>query len=167
MDKPFSSFFRQEFFIILLLILPAIPSCGFHGRETPSTHEDIPFRTDGRLDFVGPDGSVLASIAVEIPQTPGDRVKGLMGRSLSGFAKGMLFIYERSEPRVFWMRNTPTSLDIIFVGGDRRVTSIARGTRAMSDQVYPSEGPAQYVIEVRSGFAKRFGIKEGTRIRWQ
>lgn len=123
-------------------------------------------RPDGVVEFLMPDGTVAASVHVETALTPAERSRGLMGRPLRGFGEGMLFLYSTAAPRTFWMRDTPTSLDIIFVGEDARVGKIVKGTEEMSDHLYSSKGPAKWVIEVRNGFCDLFGIKEGTRIRW-
>ncbi|HSM91000.1 MAG TPA: DUF192 domain-containing protein, partial [Desulfobacterales bacterium] len=72
-------------------------------------------RPDGAVEFVRPDGYVAARLLVEITETPEARATGLMGRVLSDHTAGMLFLFEKAEPQVFWMRNTPTSLDIIFI----------------------------------------------------
>ena len=89
-----------------------------------------------------------------------------MGRELSDFSSGMLFVYQDVKPRNFWMHNTPTSLDLIFVSEDSCVVNIAQHTTPMSDQTYSSEVPVKYVVEVKAGFTKRYGITEGTKISW-
>ena len=125
----------------------------------------ISIRQDGKLSFLQPDGSVITSINIEIAETPGSREKGLMDRGLSDFKNGMLFVFQDVEPRTFWMRNTPTSLDIIFVAEDLRIVNIAQNTTPMSDQLYSSEFPAKYVVEVKAGFTERYGLKKGNKIR--
>ena len=124
-------------------------------------------RIDAILDFFDNKGRVITSIAVEIADTPETHARGLMGRYLTDNNQGMLFVFPRPKPRSFWMRNTPTSLDIIFIGEDRRVMNVAKETRPMSDKGYPSLGPARYVVEVKAGFADRYGIRKGTGIRWR
>ena len=124
-------------------------------------------RADGKLDFIGPEGHVLASIAIEIADTPQARATGLMGRRGLDDSVGMLFVHEKAGMRAFWMRNTPTPLDIIFVSEKGRVIHVAANTKPMSDTVYSSTGPARYVVEVLSGFCARYAVVKGTRISWQ
>ena len=124
-------------------------------------------RPDGAVEFVRPDGSVAARLLVEITETPEARATGLMGRVLSDHTAGMLFLFEKAEPQVFWMRNTPTSLDIIFIDAGNRVLNIAAHTTPMSDRTYASAGSARYVVEAMAGFAERFGIREGFTLRWK
>ncbi len=134
----------------------------------PTIRRDIPFRPDGTLDFVRPDGSVITTIAIEIAEGDSAQARGLMQRRSLGYDKGMLFPYGEAAERAFWMRNTPLSLDILFADAERRIVKIAERTEPFSDARIRSEAPAQYVVEVRAGFAERFGLREdSTRIRWQ
>jgi uncharacterized membrane protein (UPF0127 family) len=124
-------------------------------------------QANGVVEILRPDGSVAATLAVEIAETPEARARGLMGRLLSDFMAGMLFIFESAQPQTFWMRNTPGSLDMIFVDADRNVLNVASHTTPMSDQLYSSAGPAKFVVEAKAGFADRFGIRPGYSIRWK
>lgn len=125
------------------------------------------FREDGKLEFVNYDGKVCASIVIEIADTSEARARGLMGRKAMDDRVGMLFVYDRADGRVFWMRNTPMPLDIIFVSENREVINIAERTEPLSDNRCRSKAPAKYVVEVMSGFSERHGIGEGTRVRWR
>lgn len=120
-------------------------------------------RPDAALVLIGPDDEVIARILVEIADTPEARERGLMGRKLPDDDSGMLFVYPDAAPRLFWMRNTPGSLDILFADAQRRIFHIARETPAMSDLRHPSLGSAMYVLETRGGFAARRGVAPDTR----
>ena len=122
-------------------------------------------RPDGTVDFLRPDGSWITTITVEIAETHEARVRGLQGRRSIAPGTGMLFVYETPRPLGFWMRDTPVSLDIIYVGADMRILNVRQRTRPMSDTRYPSAGPAMYVVEVPAGFAERFGIGTSSVIR--
>lgn len=122
---------------------------------------------EGVVEFLRPNGSVAVRVLVEIADDPDSWAKGLMGRTQMADNEGMLFIYPEAQPQVFWMRNTPISLDMIFIGDDGRVVRVVRRTRPMSDRHYHSIDPAQYVVEVPAGFADRYNIRKGTEFRWQ
>jgi len=130
-------------------------------------HAGFVIRPDGAVEFGRPDASAAARLLVEIVETPETRATGLMGRVLSDHTAGMLFLFEKAEPQVFWMRNTPTSLDIIFIDAGNRVLNIAAHTTPMSDRTYASAGSARHVVEAMAGFAERFGIREGFTLRWK
>jgi uncharacterized membrane protein (UPF0127 family) len=151
-----------------LLALGALTWLGAFGElQTAAAASNGGIRADGKLDFISSEGRVLASIDIEIADTPRARATGLMGRRGLDDSVGMLFVHEKVAPRRFWMRNTPTSLDIVFVSENHRVINIAANTTPLSDTVYSSKGPALYVVEVRAGFCVRHGIGEGTLIRWR
>jgi uncharacterized membrane protein (UPF0127 family) len=124
-------------------------------------------RIDARLEFVDTDGRLRAVMEVEIADTPDARAVGLMGRRHLGENEGMLFIFEQIGRPVIWMRNTPLSLDVIFVSDDHRVVNIAKDTLPMSDSRYHPSGLIKFVVEAPAGFSDRYGIQAGWRLRWQ
>ena len=77
---------------------------------------------------------------------------------------GMLFVFNREHDQSFWMKNTPLPLDIIYIGADSKVVSVAANTVPYSQASIPSDGPAKYVLEVNAGFARKHGVGPGTRV---
>jgi uncharacterized membrane protein (UPF0127 family) len=77
----------------------------------------------------------------------------------------MLFVHERPRPVSMWMRNTPTSLDMLFIDEDGTIESIAERTTPFSEAVISSSGPVAGVLEILAGEAERLGIEEGDRVR--
>ncbi|MEJ5357400.1 MAG: DUF192 domain-containing protein [Desulfobacterales bacterium] len=146
---------RLRFGVLAAAVLCAAPAWG-----------GPPVRADAVVEFLAGDDRVLARLIVEIARTPEEQARGLMGRVLSDHLYGMLFLFDRARPLTFWMRDTPTPLDIFFVGEDQRILNIAAHTVPFSERLYPSAGPARYVVEARAGFAERYGIRPGHRIRW-
>lgn len=132
----------------------------------PAQLREIPFQPEDTLAFLDADGAVIREVAIEIAATDSARQRGLMDRRALTTRQAMLFVFPEEAPRSFWMANTPVPLDIIFVGADSHVVSIARRTMPLSRNQVRSDGPAQYVVEVRAGFADRFGLTDSTRVRW-
>jgi uncharacterized protein len=157
----------QIFGAVLFLGAVLCSACSPGHLDSLPARTDTPMRMDGTLEFVRLDGSVISSINIEIAETPETQVKGLMGRWSVDHSHGMLFVFERVKPRYFVMKNTPISLDIIFIGENGCVVNIAEGTTPMSDKIYRSRGAIKYVVEVKTGFAKHFKIRKGTCIRWR
>jgi uncharacterized membrane protein (UPF0127 family) len=158
---------RRTFSAAFFLAIWLLSACGHHRQEPQSIPSADSIRIDGTLDFVQPDGSVVASIFIEIADTPETQMKGLMGRHALADTHGMLFVFKELKPRKFWMKDTPVSLDIIFAGEDECVVDIAESTSPMSDQRVTSGEPVKYVVEVRAGFAERCHIDEDTCIQWR
>ncbi|MBD2186656.1 DUF192 domain-containing protein [Pseudanabaena sp. FACHB-723] len=106
-------------------------------------------------------------IQLEVANTPQEREKGLMFRLPLPDDRGMLFPFIPARPVAFWMKNTPSPLDMIFLL-DGEVKAIARNvTTCVSDPcpIYPAGGVmADQVIEVRAGLTQEIGLQEGDRI---
>ncbi|WP_158598446.1 DUF192 domain-containing protein [Notoacmeibacter ruber] len=114
--------------------------------------DPVPVTVDGREDI---------AIMVEIATTPAEAAAGLMYRKEMEDDHGMLFVFDRSSKRSFWMRNTLMPLDIIFVGEDGKVDSIRRG-KPLDETPLGSDGTAKFVLELKAGQAEEFGITKGT-----
>lgn len=77
--------------------------------------------------------------------------------------QGMLFVFKDMDSRGFWMQNTLIPLDIIYVDDKGKVVNIVYGKPKDQTTLY-STGPAKYVLELKEGRAKMFGIKAGTKL---
>jgi uncharacterized membrane protein (UPF0127 family) len=102
--------------------------------------------------------------AVELAATDEQRAKGLMFRTSLPEGEGMLFDFKRDDFVTMWMKNTPLSLDMIFIRSDGRIQRIAENTVPFSEKVIPSGGPVRAVLEVVAGTAKKLGIAAGDRV---
>ena len=80
---------------------------------------------------------------------------------------GMLFLFDRAEPRRFWMRNTYIPLDMIFLDSQRVVVGIEENTVPLDETGRGPDQPAQYVGEVTGGYARSHGIGLGARAQFQ
>jgi len=121
----------------------------------------------GKVIFFDSENKKNLEILVEIAENDYQQAKGLMFREDIPENQGMLFTYEEDLQRYFWMKNTTVPLDIIFVDATLKIIKIHKNTQPNSDQLYPSEKPAKFVVEVRSGFTDRYGIETGNQILWE
>ena len=103
---------------------------------------------------------------VEIPvEFANDPVEGLSGRDDLAVNTGMLFDLD-GHP-VITMRGMKFSLDIIWIGEDKKVVDISRNTLVSvlgNDTLYTPEKPAQYALEINAGEAQKRGIKVGNEV---
>ncbi len=134
--------------------------------HVPDARVNIPFRKDGTLTFHRSNGADIVTIDIEIADTDSARTRGLMQRDALSPNAGMLFIFDRAQPRAFWMANTRIGLDIIYVGADSTIVDIKRYVRPMSPESVPSERSAQFVVEVSAGFADSHGLVASDYITW-
>ncbi|MCY4486579.1 MAG: DUF192 domain-containing protein [Deltaproteobacteria bacterium] len=116
--------------------------------------------------FEGPDG-VKATFSVEVARTPEKRRWGLMYRQDLGNDEGMLFIFPDESDHSFWMKNTPLSLDMIFMDRRRRVVGIIHDTVPFSTRSVRVGVASRYVLEVRAGVARRHHIAVGDVARFE
>ena len=104
---------------------------------------------------------------VEIVDDEPERQRGMMFRPPLEEDRGMLFEWpgEAAQERSFWMHNTPSSLDILYINDQGRIVSIVRNATPNSDATYPSNGAAKGVLELRAGRAEEIGAKPGDAVR--
>ena len=124
------------------------------------------FQKEGTLAFVQSSGDTLKTIDIEIADTNAERERGLMRRRSLGYNRGMLFIFDTVDDSGMWMKNTPLPLDIVFVSPDSQVINIVRRTTPFSEETITPTAPKKFVVEIRSGFANRFGLTDSTHVRW-
>lgn len=115
-----------------------------------------------RLSVVTATGE--ADFWVEIADDEAERQRGLMYRPPLEADRGMLFEFPDSQERSFWMRDTPSSLDIVFIDKSGRIVSIAPNTTPQSEASVPSYAAAAGVLELRAGRAAEIGAKPGDRV---
>lgn len=91
--------------------------------------------------------------------------RGLMFRESLADDEAMIFPNDPPATRSFWMKNTPISLDIIFIDADRRIANIETAVPYSLESV-PSDGEVIAVFEIRGGLAAELGIAPGDRVEW-
>lgn len=108
---------------------------------------------------------------VEQAKTEVEQQRGLMYRTDLTPDGGMLFWPyppDGGAPREasFWMKNTPSPLDIIYIRADRTIAHIAENTVPFSEVPIPSGEPVGAVLELMGGRAAELGIAEGDTVEW-
>ena len=107
-----------------------------------------------------------------VATTQQERAAGLMNRKVTN-ATTMLFAFPYSSNWAFWMYDTNTSLDMIWVnatGDSGRVVYLMAGAPPCFNSfgygctTYTPSAPANYVIEAKAGFAAANGITTGTTL---
>lgn len=108
---------------------------------------------------------------VEVARTVEAQRRGLMFRTDIPADGGMLFAPyppEGGGPRAasFWMKDTPSPLDILFIRADGTIATIAENTTPFSQEPIPSGEPVAAVLEINGGRAAELGIAPGDTVRW-
>src|SRR6202008_3565196 len=94
------------------------------------------------------------------------RQRGLMYVRSIPSDHGMLFLFPYSHRASFWMKDTPLSLDILFISPDGHIANIAPDTEPFSLAPIESIEPVTAVLEIAAGTALRLGIVAGDRIQY-
>ena len=105
---------------------------------------------------------------VEIADTEPARERGLMFRESMPADHGMLFLFDDSTERTFWMKNCRMPLDILYFDEKYKLVSVQQRVPACRSEpcpVYPSEGAAKYVLELNAGVADKLDVKPGDAIK--
>ncbi len=120
-----------------------------------------------------PGGNVL--VQAEVASTQTQRAQGMMCRESAPDGAGMLFLFQQPSHGQFWMYNTYTPLDILFIDQDGRViwsspmAPCTRQTqetdndwtvRCITDAVRPPDESQKYTaaLELPAGWLQRLGL---------
>jgi len=128
--------------------------------------EPITFTKEGELYLIKTSGDTIQKLDVEFAESDYEHQTGLMYRENLQEDQGMLFIYSSERVRSFYMKNTYIPLDIIFYDADSSLVSIQKNARPRDETSLPSEGPAQYILEINAGLADEWGLAKNDRIRF-
>jgi len=151
--------------VLLLLIVVFFNQC----QQSPSNsvrEQQISFIKEGNLSILHSESQAIATFSIEIATSPYERQTGLMYRSQLAKDAGMLFVFEESELRNFYMKNTLIPLDLIFIDPDFKIVHIHHNATPNNISSIVSQLPAQYVLEINGGLSNQLGIQKGMYITY-
>lgn len=151
----------RSFLLVLALIQPGANVQAQSGAAS----------SDGKLMVDGREAEEMWAVTaqgrfrftVEIADDPSETAEGLMFRESMPMDHGMLFDFGESRPVQMWMKNTPLSLDMVFIAPDGTVTRIAEHTEPYSEAIIDSGGLVSHVLEINAGVSRLIGLKPGDR----
>jgi len=143
------SLLRCRSTIILLAALALLVGCE---GKAPSGLATVPMEIGSK------------TFTLEVADRTDSRTYGLMRRDTLAKDHGMIFVFDSEEPRGFWMKNCRFPLDILFLDKGGRIVSIKQ-MKAYDLSSTPSDGPAQYAIELNEGAAEAAGVKAGMTLQ--
>lgn len=157
---------EEGFTVLLLLASVALASCAPAGGESgsPSAEDQTEGAVPLQVKRPPPDRAWVVfgadTVVAEVARSPQERAEGLMYRDDVPDGTGMLFVFEDSQIRSFWMANTYVPLDIAYMDSSYRILDIVQMEPLVTDG-YPSSGPAMFALEVPQGWFAAHGISEG------
>lgn len=153
--------------LVALSLVCALPGCSAGGAGAAGTSDQ---RAPAMVGVNIQSANGVHRFSVETAKTEDDQQRGLMFRTDIPKDGGMLFAPYPPEgpPRVasFWMKNTPSPLDIIFIRADGTIAHIAENTTPFSETPVESGEPVAAVLELRGGRTAELGISEDDKVSW-
>ena len=145
---------------LFLSTLAAIPALAHAQAEPTEAQKELPKEN---LTIVTKDGK-RHDFNVEMALTPEQQTVGLMFRKHVPEDGGMLFDWGVPRDSTMWMRNTVSSLDMVFINADGTIRRIAENTVPESLAIIESGGPVRATLELAAGTARRLGIHSGDKV---
>jgi uncharacterized protein len=99
-----------------------------------------------------------------IASTPEQQEQGLMFVHSMAADHGMIFVFSQVAPQTFWMKNTLIPLDLIFLGPDGTIVRHYTMPPDGGKQLYSSDVPVQYAIEINAGCFAALHLNDGQHI---
>ena len=143
----------------LLLLLGSVPAAAQDVSEP--THAQPKLSTQP-LTIIS--RGVRHHFTVELARTLREQQVGLMFRTNIPADSGMLFIWPTVQESDMWMENCPVPEDMLFVGADGVIHSIAEDTVPESLAQISSDGPVRATVELQGGVTAKLDIRVGDRI---
>ncbi len=154
--------------LLLLLALAPLARAGGLPAEPAAkcAPQVVPAAKKTTLAF--PDGK---TIKLDLVDTPATREIGLMCVRHMPRTYGMMFVFSQDMYLNFWMKNTLVPLDIIWLGPDKKITTIHEKLHESTvdtpdDKVVTAGGQGQFVLELASGEASRRKLKVGDVLKF-
>lgn len=160
---------RGFVFFLIVSLLAGVAMWGYIGADgQASVLEFLRLKRPPAADQVRIADVSLTGVTVraEVAETAADRERGLAGRPMLSELAGMLFLFDTSGAHAFWMKGMIMPIDIIWID-DGKIVDIAADVQPSSDgslPLYTPSRPANRVLEVSAGFAKRHGLIVGTPV---
>ncbi|MBT8319761.1 MAG: DUF192 domain-containing protein [Gramella sp.] len=154
-------------FAAFLILSHGFLACESEKKSETIETDPITFTKEGEVYLIKASGDTLKKLDVELSETDYEHQTGLMYRESMQEDQGMLFIYDSERERSFYMKNTYIPLEIIYYEADSSLVSIQKNATPRDETSLPSEGPAQFVLEINGGLSDQWGIADGDRFSFQ
>ena len=137
----------------------SFPLAGCGGKQDGAKTETVKLASEYFPIKVG-DRLVQMQLAVVMEEMQ----RGLMGRRDLGADQGMIFVYQRPERMNFYMRNTPTPLDIGYFKADGRLQEVYPMYPYDEKTISSRSEAIQYALEMNQGWYKANEVKTGAQL---
>jgi uncharacterized membrane protein (UPF0127 family) len=145
-----------KFLLLALLIISGA------ARADEPTHAQAKLPTE-TLSIISDDGKTHV-FTVELPVTTQQQDTGEMFRTSIPADTGMLFMWPQPQVAEMWMENCPVPEDMVFIGADGTIKSIAENTVPYSLKNVSSGVPVMATLELQGGITAAENINVGDKV---
>jgi uncharacterized membrane protein (UPF0127 family) len=131
-------------------------------RADEPTHAQPKLPTE-QLSIISDDGKAHV-FTVELPVTAQEQATGEMFRNNIPADTGMLFMWPQPQVSQMWMENCPVPEDMVFIGADGTIKSIAENTVPYSLKNISSGVPVMATLELQGGLTAAEDINVGDKV---
>ncbi len=146
-------------FLLLTAALAMIAGAARAGEPT-AAQPKLPTET---LSIISDDGKTHV-FTVELPVTEQQQETGEMFRTSIPADTGMLFMWPQPQVSEMWMENCPVPEDMVFIGADGLIKSIAENTVPYSLKNISSTVPVLATLELQGGITAALNINVGDKV---
>jgi uncharacterized protein len=145
--------------VLLAVVVLAFPLTGCGKKSESSKPETVKVATDFFAIKVGE-----RTVQMQLAVLSDEMQHGLMGRRDLAADQGMIFVYRRPERMHFYMRNTPTPLDIGYIKADGRLQEVYPMYPYDERTVSSRSDAIQFALEMNQGWYKANEVKTGAQL---
>lgn len=145
-------------FLLLLPLAFATQGCS----DTKPASSQLPLAIKGINEFFSI-GIGTEKARIQFALYPAEQQQGLMHRRDLGPNEGMIFIYKTPQVMSFWMRNTPTPLDIGFFNAEGVLQEVYP-LHPFDETTVRSRKEAKYAIEMPRGWFSSHNVQPGSKL---
>lgn len=164
MKLPSKNFIKQLLITLALLaVLLVADFCTWNAKnKIAASHSPSPSSQEAL--FIRNKEGHLVRFDVKLAVHQKDREQGLMHVTSLPDNEGMLFLFNKAETVSMWMKDTPLSLDMVFISADGTIVHIAPHTIPNSQGTISSLYPVQAVLEIKGGMAEKNALQKGDSV---
>ena len=151
---------KPHFYIFIIILCSSFVFSLSTYRADARTLDDLEDLEKGSVS-IKLNSNESIEFSVLIAESNKDRRQGLMHIEFMEKNQGMLFVFNPPRRVSMWMKNTPMSLDILFINRNGEVINMEENTTPYSTKALSSGGTIRWVLEINGGLAKKMGIKTG------
>lgn len=147
---------KFSIFLLLTLLIVSLTACTRNSNQSNNSSTSTSTSSFPEIQINE------TKLKIEVADTELEREEGLMNRTSMPQDQGMIFIFDSEQVITFWMKNTLIPLDIIFINSNGEIVNIAKNTKVnQTTELYSSERPMLYAIEVNAGWTTSNNVKIG------